>query len=151
MSTHKTTVNGQFVHTKLLDTYAKSKYAYQILGTIGLALIKIAVLLYYRRIFSIKAFRIINDALIGLTLAWGIAFTLVIIFQCNPISTLWEKFEFEFAPYCIDVLDFYMSVAVSDLILDVIIFILPIPQIWQLQLRTKQKFAVAGIFLLGSM
>ena len=151
MGTHQTTTNGEFILNSTIETYAKTKYGYQIFGTIGLSVTKVAVLLYYRRIFSVRSFLIINNVLIGTTVAWGIAFTFVIIFQCNPISTLWTKFEHEFMPYCINTLDFYMAVAVSDLILDILIFLLPLPQIWKLQMPMRKKFAVAGIFLLGSM
>ncbi|KAI0468055.1 hypothetical protein F4859DRAFT_492504 [Xylaria cf. heliscus] len=151
MGTHKTTVNGQFVHTTTLRVYTQAKYAYQVVGTIGLAIVKIAILLYYRRIFSVRSFRIANDVCLAIVAAWGISFTFVLIFQCNPISTLWDKFEFEYTPYCIQTLSFYMAVAITDLIIDIIIFALPIPYVLRLHLPLKQKLAVAGILLLGSI
>ncbi|RWA03413.1 hypothetical protein EKO27_g11690 [Xylaria grammica] len=151
MGTHKTTVNGKFVHTTTIRVYSETRYAYQVVGTLGLAIVKIVVLLYYRRIFSVRGFRVVNNIYLAVVGAWGIAFTLVLIFQCNPISTLWDKFEFEYGPYCIQTLSFYLALAISDLIIDVAIFALPIPFIWRLQLPWNQKLGVAGILLLGSI
>jgi hypothetical protein len=63
----------------------------------------------------------------------------------------WEAFESEYPLYCVDVKAFYLAVAVSDLILDVMIFFLPMPHLATLKMPWRRKFAVGGIFFLGSM
>ncbi|KAI1764515.1 hypothetical protein GGR53DRAFT_530338 [Hypoxylon sp. FL1150] len=144
-------VNGQAAHTEQLYVYAKTKYAYQLIGTVGLAVIKLSVLLFYRRIFSVRAFRTVNNILIGLTVAWGVAFTFAVAFQCVPVSTFWDKLEKDYGDSCVKVQPFYLALAISDLLLDAAIFIVPIPHVQRLQMHWKQKIAVTGIFLLGSI
>ncbi|CAJ2507426.1 Uu.00g086120.m01.CDS01 [Anthostomella pinea] len=151
LGAHQPLVNGELVHSQQLYVYEKTRYAYEIVGTIGLCVIKLSVLLFYRRIFAIRAARLVNNVFIGLTAAWGISFTFAVAFQCTPVSTLWEKFEYEYEPYCVQVFPLYFGHAISDLILDVFIFILPIPHLWSLKMPQRQKLAVGGIFLLGAI
>ncbi|KAI1503409.1 hypothetical protein F5X99DRAFT_375153 [Biscogniauxia marginata] len=148
---HQELINGQAAHTTQLYVYEKTKYAYQLLGTIGLWVIKLSVLLFYRRIFSISAFRTANNVFLGLTVAWGIAFTLVVAFQCLPVSNIWNKFEIEYGNSCIQVQPFYLALAISDVLLDVSICIMPIQHVRRLQMPLRQRIAVASIFLLGSI
>lgn len=151
LGSHQQLVNGHVAHTKQLYVYEKTKYAYQLLGTIGLWVIKLSVLFFYRRIFSVGALRIVNTVFMCLTVAWGLAFTFTVAFQCTPVSTLWNEFEIEYGNACIKVQDFYLAVAISDLILDIMILALPIPHLWVLQMPLRQKLAVGGMFLTGSM
>jgi hypothetical protein len=143
--------NGEPGHTPQLTIYEKTRYAYEVIGAAGLTLIKLSVLFFFRRIFRVRAFIIANNIVIGLTVAWGISYTFALAFQCVPVSTLWDKLESEYGNHCVMVLPFYLSFAFSDLILDVIIFILPIPHLWNLVMPTRQKVGVATIFLLGSL
>ena len=114
-------------------------------------MVKISVLCFYRRIFNVRYFRIINNIAITIVVSWGIAFTLVTMFQCTPVSTIWTQFETDYTPYCINQVQFYLAGAVSDLILDVFMFIQPIPMIARLHMPRRQKVAISGVFLLGAM
>lgn len=148
---HQQLVDGQLAHTAQLYAYEKTKYTTHVLGTAGLWVTKLSVLLFFRRIFQVRAFRVANNVFIGLTLAWGLAFTLAVSFQCWPARMFWEAFESEYALHCVDVKSFYLAVAVSDLLLDVLIFVLPLPHLATLKLPWRRKLAVTAIFLLGSM
>lgn len=148
---HQKLVHGQLAHTHQLEVYEKTKYTYQVLGNIGLWVVKLSVLFFYRRIFTVPAFRLISSIFIGVTLAWGLGFTFAGIFQCTPISTLWHKLEVEYGSSCVNVQPLYLAFAVSDLILDVVIFTLPMPYVYKLQMPLQQRLAVGFIFFLGSM
>ncbi|KAG9252367.1 uncharacterized protein F5Z01DRAFT_224685 [Emericellopsis atlantica] len=148
---HQELVDGQLAHTEQLYAYEKTKYTYHVLGTLGLWVIKLSVLLFYRRIFQVRIFRIVNDVFIGLTVAWGLAFTFAVAFQCWPAHMFWEAFESEYPLYCVNVKSFYLAVAVSDLILDIMIFVLPMPHLATLKMPWRRKLAVGGIFFLGSI
>lgn len=121
------------------------------LGTIGLGVIKLSVLFFYRRIFAIRVFYFINNIFIGLTIAWTLAITFALAFQCYPVSSLWNLFESEYADHCVNVTALYMAVAVSDMVLDILIFLLPVPHIWTLKMPLRRKLALGGVFLTGSM
>ncbi|RYP53462.1 hypothetical protein DL770_010990 [Monosporascus sp. CRB-9-2] len=64
---------------------------------------------------------------------------------------MWNKFGFEYNTACLPGEPLYFSIAISDLILDALIYVLPIPYVWQLHLPIREKLAVLGIFLLGSI
>ncbi|RYP55422.1 hypothetical protein DL769_010185 [Monosporascus sp. CRB-8-3] len=151
LGSHQELLDGKVVHTNQLYIYEKTKYTYQLVGTAGLGIIKLSVLLFYRRIFTIGAFRLVNNAFIGVTIAWGIAYTFATALQCTPVSTIWNEFELDYGTSCVRVQALYFSIAVSDLILDVLIYLLPIPHLCQLHLPMREKLAVVGIFLLGSI
>jgi hypothetical protein len=138
-------------HTAQLYIYEKTRYAYEVMGAVGLTLIKLSILFFFRRIFHVRAFIWANNVVIGITLAWGIAYTFALAFQCVPVSTLWNKLESEYGENCVMVLPFYLSFAFSDLILDILIFVLPVPHLWNLVMPARQKLGVAFIFLLGSL
>ncbi|KAF2496998.1 hypothetical protein BU16DRAFT_526054 [Lophium mytilinum] len=114
---------------------------------------KISVLLFYNRIFRGRTFNIINWALIALVSMWMIGYFFANLLECVPISH-----SFINAPginldrkHCIDAVPMYLSQVYSDLVLDALILIVPLPLIWKLHLPVKQKIAVCCIFLLGVM
>ncbi|MCJ1433258.1 hypothetical protein MMC27_002617 [Xylographa pallens] len=84
-------------------------------------------------------------------LAWGIAVLFGSIFSCNPTNAFWD-FELQGTPgvSCINFQAFYISVAVPNLLTDVLILAMPIRQVWKLQLDRRSKVALTFIFLLGS-
>ena len=164
--------DGDLIHTPELYTYEKvcdiisfceityllmsdkTKYTLQLLGPFNLAVIKLSILLLYRRIFytgAYKTFKTINNIVIGVNIAWGLAFVFALAFQCKPPSNFWTKFELEYTAYCVDVQSLYLASGISDLILDIIVISLPIPLILRLQMPNKDKLAVAGMFLLSSV
>jgi hypothetical protein len=151
LGTHQILVDGQLAHTRQLLVYEKTKYTFHVLGTVGLGVIKLSVLFFYRRVFAIRAFYIINNAFIGLTIAWTIAITFALAFQCYPVHLFWDLYESEYPEHCVNVTDLYIAVAISDMVLDILIFLLPIPHLWTLKMPLRRKLAVGGVFLTGSM
>ncbi|MCJ1263249.1 hypothetical protein MMC22_003119 [Lobaria immixta] len=143
--------DGQLLMTPQLRHYEKCKYAYHVSTCLSLSLIKVSVLLFYRRVFSTRSLRITYNIGIAITVLWGVAFTLANSFQCTPASTIWTQFEIDYTPYCVNQRQLYLAIAISDFLLDIIIFTLPLPPIFKLQLPLKQKFGLAGVFLLGSV
>lgn len=53
--------------------------------------------------------------------------------------------------HCINTLVLYVSTAVFNIVSDIILFVLPIPMVVGLRLRTKQKLGLIFIFGIGSM
>ncbi|PSR80432.1 hypothetical protein BD289DRAFT_455302 [Coniella lustricola] len=151
LGTHQMLVDGQLAHTHQLLVYEQTKYTFHVLGTVGLGVIKLSVLFFYRRIFAIRAFRIVNNVFIGLTVAWTVAITFALAFQCYPVYYVWALFESEYPDHCVEVTSLYIAVAVSDMVLDILIFLLPLPHLYSLQMPLGRKLAVGAIFLLGSI
>lgn len=105
--------------------------------------IKISVLLFYRRIFATPTFRVVNNILIILIAAWGVAFLFTEAFMCGSnshgghpcASSEWRVLWF----------------AITDVIGDVAVLTMPYPMIKNLQVTRREKVAVYGIFLLGTL
>ena len=52
---------------------------------------------------------------------------------------------------CVHQVPFYYGNSITDLLTDVMVLVLPLPMIARLQMPLKQKMAVAGMFLLGTL
>ncbi|KAI0017877.1 hypothetical protein F4780DRAFT_795560 [Xylariomycetidae sp. FL0641] len=150
LGSHQQLVDGEPAHTAQIVAYQKIRYCFEVIGSVGLCAIKLSVLLFFRRIFSTPSFRKVNNVFILVTITWGLAYTFVLAFQCTPPRFYWEKLENEYES-CVNIFQLYVSFAYSDLFLDIFIFLLPIAPLWSLHMPIKQKFAVGGIFLLGSI
>ncbi|KAL4888608.1 hypothetical protein BDV59DRAFT_211022 [Aspergillus ambiguus] len=123
------------------------RLATQILYTIASTLIKISILLLYRRIFpNLRLYIFIT---IGFLTAMSIAFIFAAIFQCNPVSRLWSPSEGLKRLSCFPPLAFWCDVSAIFLATDVWIMALPSPIIFRLQLSLKKKLSVMGLFCLG--
>ena len=83
-------------------------------------------------------------AIVGI---WTTSFFFANLFTCYPITPFVEPF---YGHKCIDAITMWLSMSVSDLIIDIMILTLPIPMVLNLQLRPKQKVGVLAMFLLGA-
>lgn len=69
---------------------------------------------------------------------------------CKPLSFFWEQFT-GVPGSCIDVNSFFLALGIINMIDDVIILAIPIPQILRLQMSARKKGGVSGIMLLGGL
>ncbi|KAG8526327.1 uncharacterized protein KY384_000320 [Bacidia gigantensis] len=145
------TPSGELMHYRELTNYEKCRYAIELLTTINLSVIKISILLFYRRLFTVRPFRIASNIFIGVVAAWGIAFESAMAAQCSPTHLFWDLFEMEYVGHCINVQMMYQALAYSDLILDILVLAFPIPMIISLRLPWKKKIQILDIFLLGGV
>ncbi|CAF9942279.1 hypothetical protein IMSHALPRED_003450 [Imshaugia aleurites] len=110
--------------------------------------IKISILLFYRRLFPVRRLLVASSIIGAIVLAWYIAVEITAISQCLPIRYYWQRVGHG---HCIQTTNFYITLAALNLATDVAVLILPIPVIWQLQIRKSKKLSLSVIFLLGSM
>lgn len=69
------------------------------------------------------------------------------IFICVPVQKLWYP---DIPGRCINQVGTWIANALSTIISDLATLILPIPQVWKLQLKTTEKIAITCAFGLGS-
>ena len=122
--------------------------AYQILYCICISLIKISILLFYYRLFGVrKQFKITVFVVLAAVCAWCVAIVLVDLFQCVPVKAAWIR------PYphskCMDNNASLLGTAITNVVLDFTILVLPLAPIWSLALTMRQKMTLSAIFLLG--
>ncbi|GME22950.1 hypothetical protein GTA08_BOTSDO08866 [Neofusicoccum parvum] len=94
--------------------------------------------------------------LIGVVTTWGVSFLFLIIFACNPVDKSWHLTK---EGKCIMFGDFhpknayaaYASQTASNMFLDTVILIVPIPSLYKLSVGRKQKIGLMGLFSAGTL
>ena len=127
------------------------RYAILILTTLNAGIVKISIVLFYRRLFPVQSFKIASRFLIGFLVLWTITFVSAMAAQCTPPHYAWDLFEFEYSLKCMNVLAMYQGMAYSDLILDVVVLAFPIPMVVSLRLPWNKKIKVIDTLLLSSV
>ncbi|KAF9697496.1 hypothetical protein EKO04_004194 [Ascochyta lentis] len=120
-------------------------------------LIKISILLFYRRLSDrvvSKRFRWATWLTIGFIAGSTIALTLAPIFGCDPISAFWDQANFSklskgYKYHCFDEGADVFAATVISTFQDLITAILPTFLYWNLRIPIRQKIALFGIFALG--
>ena len=112
-------------------------------------LAKVSMCLSYRRILYMETpRRIILEILIAILIAQGIAMEVYSIFLCNPISAFWTTI-YTWDTRCKDVsISFFMSGA-TNLITDVILICMMLPQVLHLKVNQRQRIALLTVVSLG--
>lgn len=87
--------------------------------------------------------------------AWVIVITyfapffFVPIFRCTPVSYAWNGWRGDTVGHCLNYSVFTWSHNAVNIILDLIVIILPIPQVWKLQMDLKRKLNLVAMFSIG--
>ncbi|CAI6303599.1 unnamed protein product [Periconia digitata] len=123
-------------------------YAQSLLYHLAVNLVKASILIQYRRIFgrtSKMTIRCTNALLLTtiVSCAWGFFGVLLL---CRPIKRYWE---IEIPGYCINAEAHFWSTSVLGVVLDVAIWVLPIPVVRKLEVRGRQRVGLAVVFGLG--
>jgi len=110
-------------------------------------MIKISILLLYRSLFPGKRM-VLATNIVGLfVILWGLSLLLVSIFSCNPIHGFWDL---EVESKCVNSKWFFVGNSIPNILADIVILCLPMRDLWHLNMSTRSKVAVSGMFLLGS-
>jgi hypothetical protein len=114
-----------------------------------IALIKISMLLLYLRLFPSTTLRIATITILTLTAIWGLVYTLINVFICNPRNYAWEQWDGEHEGKCMDQQAILMSHAIMNIVLDVVVIALPLPTLLRLKLGRDKKVGVCVMFVIG--
>ncbi|KAI1504114.1 hypothetical protein F5X99DRAFT_373495 [Biscogniauxia marginata] len=135
-------------HVPLDNIVLMAKYLVvaEILYVYNLVWTKISILLMFYRIFRFSYIKKAAYVIGTFVILWVICITFLFIFICVPVEKLWYP---DLPGHCIDQVGTWIANAASTILSDVAILILPIPRIWQLQLRSTDKVALSCAFGLG--
>ena len=145
--------NGLGQHTAVLPPNSslkeeKATFWFELIYVLAIGLNKLSILFFYRRLFPQKSVLVILQ-LVGLTvLLWQVAIGIGFILQCNPVERAWDK---TVPGHCINVVKLWLGNAIPNIVTDLVIIVIPLPLVWNLQMRRSQKIAVCGIFLTGGL
>ncbi|KAI1819125.1 integral membrane protein [Xylaria intraflava] len=144
---------GRIGHFETELSLAELKVALQtipaayVTWTTGTAAFKLSVLFLYKRIFSIKTMRMLSYVLMGLTFGYWLSFLVVFLTTCSPdISQLWNPRPDGF---CRDLNVGQLGSVSTNLAIDVFVIVLPMPFLWNLQMRFRNKAVITLVFSLG--
>ena len=110
--------------------------------------IKLSVIIFYRRIFVTKEFKMMADGLIVMCVLWGAATFLSSALQCRPLKAFWD---ITIQGQCFDSIKFVLGVQGVNIFLDVAILLLPMKMVWGLHRPWQERLALSGVFLLGGL
>ncbi|KAG4444258.1 hypothetical protein IFR05_000233 [Cadophora sp. M221] len=130
------------------ELVSKSIILVEMSYVIDVTIIKISILSMYYRIFPVRSMKIAAWVLGAVTSLWTILLLFVIGFQCIPFEKFWRPW---IVGRCINFKKLILGVAIPNILSDVAILALPLPQIWGLQISCRQKAFISGVFLLGSL
>lgn len=122
--------------------------------------------MYYRIFSASKVLRYCVWVISAMLVGWGIAVVVVsskslftisplflgrplkrhLVFSCTPVEGFWDK---SITSTCIDTPKFYIGITVPNIIFDVMTVVLPVREVWKLQMGRDKKLAATGIFILG--
>jgi hypothetical protein len=109
---------------------------------------KLSILLMYQRLFSISSgFRDQVRVLITIVVAFWAGCTVTQLISCIPFERAWMR-ESEELAQCQYYNTFWAASGVLESLIDLMIITLPLRIIYRLQISTRNKFTLLGVFLL---
>lgn len=83
--------------------------------SLTITIVKLSILLLYRRLFVTRTFKLLTLSVAGLCMAWFIAAVLTDIFQCHPISAVFDA-TMLFTDKCIDLQAYYWGITAANMV-----------------------------------
>lgn len=110
---------------------------------------KLSLLIVYLRLSPQTWFRVAAWFSIVIVILYTCVITLLMLFRCHPVRRAFDpKIQ---TGHCLDAGILYMATAVSNILTDVMIFLLPSPMILKLRIGTSLKVAAIAVFGFGSL
>ncbi|CAJ0544318.1 Ff.00g035570.m01.CDS01 [Fusarium sp. VM40] len=134
-----------------LEQIYKILFGYTFLYSASCAIIKISILLFYGRIFPTteSVFRISIMFGYFLSISYPIVVWVTMGNACRPIEHFWTQFSGTEGT-CIDINKFFLALGIVNMVNDFYILLVPIPQIFQLQMSLRKRLGINSIMMLGS-
>ncbi|KAL8945897.1 MAG: hypothetical protein Q9222_007631 [Ikaeria aurantiellina] len=119
----------------------------QVLYATGMGLIKCGICLMLIRIFILPSFRLAAYLVMSFSAAWALMTFLLAFLLCGPPQNNWKVTPT--AGSCPDRQPAYAAVGIIGILTDLAILILPLFEVWKLQMPRKTKIACSLLFCLG--
>ncbi|KAL2813365.1 hypothetical protein BJX63DRAFT_394223 [Aspergillus granulosus] len=118
------------------------------------AVAKVAIALALLRLAVRRFYRIVLWTIIGVVIAIGLMFWLVLLLDCQPISYFWERVTLLKQGTCLST-DILLTIAYLyssiTIVCDLALGVLPACLIWGLRMTPRTKAALVGILSLGAI
>ncbi|KAH7029352.1 uncharacterized protein B0I36DRAFT_423020 [Microdochium trichocladiopsis] len=125
--------------------FLKGDYIFSHFYDVAIATTKLAILALYHRIFAITMFRRLTIWTAAVVLVWLLGMEVTLGFGCRPIKAWWGAAE----GACVNKVAFTYATNIVNIVLDVWIFLMPIPTIFKLRTGQHKKISLAFLFSVG--
>ena len=124
----------------------KYSYAINYPYGLGISLPKYSAIFFYIRVLRLNSTRYRINVYIALSLitAWILFAILSTIFECTPIRKAWLPLT---PGSCLNGYQWYLGSAISSVIIDFYIMLLPLPVLWTLHTGRSRKMVLTGFCL----
>ena len=133
-----------------ITNFVRWLYALEVLYFLQIAQLKLTLLFFFLRIFPKPLIRRLLWSTVAFNVLCGTTFVIVAIFQCKPISHYWTSWDKEGSGKCININALAWSNAIISIALDIWMLVLPLHEIFHLQLSWRKKVSVAMMFCVGT-
>ena len=115
---------------------------------LSLTLPKISVLLFYARALGtkVKTFKYALWVTHCLVIGWFFAMGFFTIFLCDPVEKQWRP---SLPGGCHSITELWLACTISSVVIDLILLLLPLPILWQLQMKRSRKMLLMAVFACG--
>lgn len=124
---------------------------YSIVEKITFGVIKISVIMAYRRIFRGRGFNIASLCMMVVCTLLALSFLITSALQCHVRNWNLKYLEWSHRKHCIQAEISWSGYAIADVLTDLVLLLFPVPLVWKLQLTMSKKISVLLVFLLGSL
>ncbi|KAJ1325623.1 alpha-methylacyl-CoA racemase [Microdochium nivale] len=125
--------------------FLKGDYIFSHFYDVAIATTKLAVLALYYRIFATPAFRRVVICTAAVVAVWLAGMEVTLGLGCRPIEAWWGAV----GGTCVDKVAFTYATNIINILLDVWIFIMPIPIICGLRTGQHKKVSLVFLFSIG--
>ncbi|KAK8062947.1 hypothetical protein PG997_015044 [Apiospora hydei] len=130
--------------------FSKMIFSAPLIYTVTVGAAKGTLCLFYRRINPARSFQIGVWFLFVICVGSSAAVCFSLLFACKPFRANWDPLLADTAK-CLDRPAIYVATAAIGVFTDVMLLAFPIPTVLGLKIKTKQKVALIGFFVLGSI
>ncbi|CAI6332381.1 unnamed protein product [Periconia digitata] len=123
----------------------------EIFWFLAIGFTKLSFLFMYLRVFPKQKLRKVIYGFMGLIGLHTLIFTVIISVNCLPVTYIWESWDGEHTGKCINLNVFVWSHAIIDIVFDVTIFALPIPELIRLNMSLKKRIMIVAMFSVGGV
>ncbi|QSZ32616.1 hypothetical protein DSL72_002195 [Monilinia vaccinii-corymbosi] len=124
-------------------------YVSELLYFAQISFVKISILLFFLRLFPERKIRWTIWGTIIMNVVILILFDLLAAFSCRPISFYWKGWDGEHVGRCLNINALAFTSAGASIVMDFWILMLPLTQLYDLNLHWKRKVGVVAMLSIG--
>ncbi|KAK7911965.1 hypothetical protein PG985_014446 [Apiospora marii] len=116
------------------------------------ALCKMSIVWQYRRVFPTPGAMRFCNVLLGILVLYGLFSLFGAVFRCWPVASMWDL-PLAGTPgspaRCMDIAVFHYICSGTNILMDLVIFAIPVPLVNRLHISRRQKRALVLVFTFG--